>query len=116
MPAAKYQFIVEQGATWAARLVYRDSDNVPIHLGACTAAMQVRRTAESPNVVVELSTANGRITFDAPNGRIMLALTPTQTAAIPAGAYVYDLELTKLDGTVERLVEGDFIVRQEVTR
>jgi hypothetical protein len=35
---------------------------------------------------------------------------------IPAGTYIYDLEMVAGTGTVTRLVQGELIVSPEVTR
>jgi MoxR-like ATPase len=37
------------------------------------------------------------------------------TASLAAGTYIYDLELTSPTGSVTRLLEGTFIVDEEVT-
>lgn len=51
------------------------------------------------------------------NSTVKIILTSTQTAAIPAGKYVYDIE--NYDGAdppnVARILEGSLIVKAEVT-
>ena len=51
------------------------------------------------------------------NSTVKIILTSTQTAAIPAGKYVYDIE--NYDGAdppnVSRILEGALIVKAEVT-
>jgi hypothetical protein len=37
-------------------------------------------------------------------------------SAIPAGRWVYDIELTSVGGEVTRILEGRFIVTAEVTQ
>jgi hypothetical protein len=37
-------------------------------------------------------------------------------SGIPAGSYVYDLEIVSANGKVTRLIEGRFVVKAEVTR
>jgi hypothetical protein len=76
--------------------------------------MQVRKRVSSTDTLVELTTANGKMTLNA-SGEISLALTATETAAI-ASSGVYDLEITSSGGVVERVVEGDFNLIPEVTR
>lgn len=115
MTAAIHDFRVEQGVTWTPRVIYADSNNVAINLVNYTAKMQVRPTDTSPDLIIELSTANGRITFDAPNGVIFLRLTAAETAALVAGNYVYDLRLTRNDGIADRVIAGNFIVVEVVT-
>jgi len=76
--------------------------------------MQVRKLITSTDTLVELSTANGKMTLNA-SGEISLSLTATETAAITSSG-VYDLEITSSGGVVERVVEGNFNLIPEVTR
>jgi hypothetical protein len=55
------------------------------------------------------------VTIDALNGEVTLSLTATQTAALTAGRYVYDVELT-IGSTVSRVIEGIVTVTPEVTK
>jgi hypothetical protein len=48
-------------------------------------------------------------------GTVTLTATATQTAAIAAGEWVYDIELVN-GATVTRLLQGCFAVDAEVTR
>ena len=113
MPAAKLNLTVEQGTTFTKRLTWRDKNKRPVPLTGYTARMQVRPSVTSAEVILELSTANGRITLGA-GGIIQLDLTPAETSALKAG--VYDLELTDISGRVTRLIEGKVTVSPEVTR
>jgi hypothetical protein len=77
--------------------------------------MQVRYASDTA-LIVELSTAGGGATIDAAYGRINLHLSATQTAALPAGTYQYDLNLTNtVDGSVYKILQGVFIVNVSVT-
>ena len=49
-------------------------------------------------------------------GTITLDLTDTQTSALKAGRYVYDLELVSNTLTVERIVEGIVTIYPEATK
>jgi hypothetical protein len=113
MPAAKLNLTVEQGATFSKRLVWKDKNRRPINITGWTARMQIRKIVADPNLILELSTANGRIVFTAA-GTIELRLTAQETSTLQAG--VYDLEMVAPDGSVTRLVEGKVVVSPEVTR
>jgi len=63
---------------------------------------------------VVASTANGRMVFDAINGRVTVTLSSTITGDIDAGRYAYDLVLDS-GTTVTRILEGKFIVTGAVT-
>ena len=91
-------------------------DNLPVDLTGYTADMQVRKFVDSTSVLVELSTANGRITINGALGQINLTLTAAQTAALsPADSYVYDLNLTSPSGYVYKILQGTFILNASVT-
>lgn len=56
-------------------------------------------------------------TIDVVEGSIRLSLTATETAAIPAGNYVYDVEIyTDADAIVRRVVKGKITVDPEATK
>ena len=57
---------------------------------------------------------------DALNGKAIISLSNTQTDALKAGRYVYDVELSFLDSSgdtiIERILEGKITVTPSVTR
>jgi hypothetical protein len=114
MSAGAYSFVLEQGATFNQSLNWSIS-GTPVNLNTYTAKMQVRKTAYHTTAVATFTTTDGSITLDA-SGNITLYKSPADASAIPAGVYVYDLELTSANGTVKRLIEGAFTVNAEVTR
>ncbi|WP_396180133.1 hypothetical protein [Flavobacterium sp.] len=116
MPAATYNFEIEQGATLARPIVWKDGNGVPVNLTGYSAKMQVRQNTSSQEVLLELSTANGKITITPLTGTITLIFGAATTAAITWKRGKYDLELTSGDGTVTRLIEGDINVSREITR
>lgn len=113
MPAAKLNLTVEQGTTYSKRLVWKDKNRRPINIVGWSARMHIRKTVADSVVILELTSANGRIAFPAA-GAIEIRLTAAETAALQPG--VYDLEMVAPDGSVTRLVEGKVIVSPEVTR
>ena len=112
MECQRYDFTIQQGATFHQQLEY-EVDGVPIDITQWTARMQARKSYDLP-VVVSLTTENSRITITDTN-KIDLELTATQTAALPAGRYLYDLELVNTPD-VERVLYGVFTVSAEVTK
>lgn len=114
--SARFRSACEQGATFRRRLSLKEDDGTVIDLSGYTARMQVRSTVESATAIVSLTTANGRIEIDGPLGTVTLILTATETDALPAAAYLYDLELVSGTGDVQRLLEGRFVVSRNVTR
>jgi hypothetical protein len=77
--------------------------------------MQLRTSYSAATASLELTTVNGRISLTNA-GVITLSLTATETAALAAGRYVYDLEMVSSGGQVTRLLEGVVTVSPEVTR
>jgi hypothetical protein len=116
MAAATYDFEIEQGATLLKPIVWKDSSGEPVNLTNYTARMQVRQSVSSADVLLELSTSNGKISLAPSTGTITLIFSATTTAAIAWKRGKYDLELTSGDGTVTRLIEGQISVSQEITR
>ena len=49
-------------------------------------------------------------------GKITLTLTDTQTAALEAGRFLYDVVITAADGTKTRVVEGIVTINPRVTQ
>lgn len=116
MAAASYDFEIEQGATLLKPIVWKDSTGAPVNLSGYTARMQVRQSVASTDVLLEMSTTNGKISIAPSTGTITLIFSATTTAAITWKRGKYDLELTSSDGTVTRLIEGQISVSQEITR
>ena len=110
---AKYEIICPQGATLDKTFTATNNGSAVDWTGY-TAALQVRQYYGSDTTVLSLSTGSG-ITALTNDGKVIIQATAVQTAAIPAGNYVYDLELTSGAYKV-RLVEGRFTVTPEVTR
>lgn len=114
MTPGTLNLIVPQGATFERVLTW-SLDDTPVDLTNYTALMQVRPTAASGVVLLELSTDNGGITLGGALGTITLHVDATTTGDLPPGTAVYDLELSTGE-TVTRLVEGKFTVTAEVSR
>lgn len=76
--------------------------------------MTVRPFTGSTTTTLVASTANGRITFEALQGRITVTVNSTLTGAIVPSRYVYDLVLNS-GAEVTRILEGKFIVTAAVT-
>ena len=114
MAAGTLDFTIEQGATFNLLLTWKIND-VPVNLTGYTARLQARVDVEDTETVLSLTTGSG-ITLGGALGTISLDRTATQTTLLPAGTYVYDLELIAGSGTVTRLVQGELLLSAEVTR
>lgn len=117
MAASKLDLIIELGATFTKQLVWKSGIALtPVDLTGCSARMQLRETIDSPQVVLELSTANGYIALGGTSGTISLSIPASVTATISSDKSVYDLEITFPDTTVSKLVYGTVQFIQQVTR
>jgi hypothetical protein len=108
-----YDITCWQGATYDKTFTITEA-GVALNLTGYTSAMQVRSAADSTATLVSLTSGTG-ITLGGTAGTIVVAITATQSSAIPSGSYAYDLELTS-GGTVTRLLQGAFNVVGNVTR
>lgn len=117
MKPTKFNLDVYQGADYDRTLTFKVGDPAgPADLTGCTARAQIRSSVASKTVLLELTTENARIVLGGPAGTITLAMSATDTAGLPPGDLVYDLELVYPSGRVRRLLYGTVCVSPEVTR
>jgi len=110
--SGRYNMVCDQGATF--QLIFTIStDGVPWTLSDYTARMKVKEFPSATTALVELTTENNRISFS--GGQVTLLISATDTADLPPGRFDYDLEFEDNAGTVTRILQGKFVVRQEVT-
>lgn len=92
----------------------------PRPLDGYTARMQVRPDVDSPTILASLTGGDGTAIVAPPGSGVLhlvrITIPATLTAALAADTYRYDVEIEATDGTVERIAEGPFTVRAEVTR
>jgi hypothetical protein len=112
--AGSYNFTIEQGATFNLLMTWK-IDNVAVNLTGYTARLQARIDVDETETILSLTTGAG-ITLGGAAGTITLDQTATQTALLPKGEYVYDLELQSSGGVVTRLLQGELNISAEVTR
>jgi len=102
---------VDQGATFNALIDISDDSGNAQNLTGYTVAGQVRKSYDSTTY-----TAFSASVSNATGGTISISLTSTQTNALAAGRYVYDVEITSSGGVVTRVLEGQVEVTPGVTR
>jgi hypothetical protein len=114
--AGSFDFTIEQGATFNLVMTWK-IDGVAVNLTGYTARLQARVDYDSTETILSLTTdAGGGITLGGSAGTITLDRTAVQTAVLPTGSYVYDLELISSASVVTRLLQGELIISAEVTR
>lgn len=89
---------------------------VPIDLTGYTAIMHIRSKQPSDEVILDLTTANGRITLGGTNGGITLEVAGGDTALLKKGKYVYDLKLISAGNIISRFIQGKIAIDAQVTR
>jgi hypothetical protein len=115
--SAKFNLVCDQATTF--NFQFQVQNNIagtatPWNLTGYTGTMTVRPFVGASTTTVVASTANGRMVFDALNGRVTVTLSSTITGAITAARYAYDLVLDS-GSEVTRILEGKFIVTGAVT-
>ena len=111
--AAIANLSIEQGATFSSDVTVKDSNDNPFNLTGYTAAAKLAKGYASTRTRTDFTCT---IAADATSGVVTLSLTSTQTAALDAERYVYDLEITQTSsGNVTRVIEGIITVRPQVT-
>lgn len=88
----------------------------PVDLTGYTARMQIRAKLESDSTLLELTTENSGITIDNITKTITITIDAVASAALTWTSGTYSLELISPTGVVTTLLNGDVIVKKEVTR
>lgn len=114
MTPGRFNIKVYRGATFELAPQWK-IDGQFVNVTGYSANMIVRNSPTSTSSIITLNTNNGRIVTGNTNGKFTLQLTSGETQTLPAGQYVYDLEITDDEGKVFRLLEGGFIVFEGVT-
>ena len=118
MAARWDKWVLEQGATFSKRFVIKEN-GTPKNLTGYTARMQIRRTKDSADAVVDMRTEagfDGLISLGDLTGEVILNVPESFTKEIVVfGRCVYDFELVT-GAVVTRLMEGVITISQEVTR
>jgi hypothetical protein len=108
--SGKHNIVAEQGATF--NLNFRvETDGTPWNLTGYTFAMQVRRSTSASTTLLNITSATMTSV-----GRVSATVNAATMSDVPAGRWVYDIELTSSGGEVTRILEGRFIVSPQVTQ
>ena len=102
---------IDQGATFTTTVTVSNANGDAVNLSGYSVAAQIRKTFLSSS-----ATAFTASISNASSGEITISLTDTQTTALEAGRFVYDVLITASGGTKTRVVEGQVTVNPSVTR
>jgi hypothetical protein len=112
MSAATYNIAIDQGSDFAVELQISE-EGVPRVLTGYFARAHIRKTKTSGVVAAEFTCT---IT-DALDGKLTMVMPNADTSALAYGSYFYDMEIYTLnDAAVTRMLQGEVVVTQEVTR
>ena len=109
--AAERNISIYQGDTYTHDVTLNNSSNTAIDISGRSYSAQIRPFAGSDDVTATFTTT----IVSAEDGQMRFSLTPSQTANISAGTYVYDLQETNA-GVVLTIMSGSVTVTAEVTR
>ena len=113
---AQVDLTIYQGSDFSQVITFlQTAGGTPVDLTGLTGRMQIRNVQSSPTVLMELTTANGRLTFGGETGVVTMTLNATETATILTDG-VYDLEFVTSATSAARWLEGRVILSNEVTR
>lgn len=116
MAAGYHHFIIEQGATFKHTLTLKDSADALINLTGYSAEMDLRKNQDDASEIITLTVANSRITMGGSAGTIVLEISASDTNSLSVGDGVYDIDLTDSNGKVDRILEGTYSIRGNVSR
>ena len=102
---------VDQGTDFTMSVDVTDTDGDALNLTGFTVAGQVRRSYFSTTAVNFTCAVS-----NATSGIITVSLSGTQSDAMKAGRYVYDVEITNSGGTTTRVLEGQLEIMPAVTK
>jgi hypothetical protein len=112
------EFTIDQGADVAIQLDLVDINGAVKDLTNYAVSAKMKKNYNSDSADTQDFTA---IVASPPeDGKITLSLTNTQTDALKAGRYVYDVEISYIDSDqnsiIERILEGRIQVTPSVTK
>lgn len=121
MAAGKYDFVIEQGATFSRQVTWQNENGSAVDLTGYTLRGKIKRKASDQVALIDLTLT----VVTAASGIFSFSLTATQTASLPTSSgqtaekellnCVYDIEAVN-GSTVYRLLEGIASISPEATR
>jgi hypothetical protein len=126
MPAGRYSFVIEQGATTNFQINWTDESGSAIDLTGYHARMQIRPGVESDTIYLSLSSSlesdgtginlsGSNFTTPLQSGSMAIYISADVTEGLNFNEAFYDLEMVR-QNTVTRLLEGKVKLSKNVTR
>ena len=102
---------VDAGSDYSNIITVSATNGQALNLTGYTVASQMRKSYGSTTVYSFAPSL-----YDALNGKVRLQLSASTSSSIPAGRWLYDVEITSPSGTKTRVVEGIVTITPEITR
>lgn len=103
---------VDSGSDYSSIITINANDGTPLNLTDYTVKSQMRKSYAS-SVAYDFTA----IVYDAEAGKIKLSLTAEESELIPAGRWLYDIEITNANTEAKkRVLEGIVIVTPQITQ
>lgn len=110
--ATTANLFVDSGSDYSNIITIASSTGSPLNLASYTVKSQMRKSYGSSTAYDFTATV-----YDAATGKIRLQITAANTSLIPAGRYLYDIEITNTSTDAKtRVLEGIVIVTPEITK
>lgn len=110
--ATNANLYVDAGADYFNTITVLDDTGIPLDLSSYTVKSQIRKSYGSTTAY----NFNAEV-YDAIDGLIRIHLSATQSEAILAGRYLYDIEITQTESGIKtRVIEGLVIVNPQITQ
>lgn len=114
--ATRLDIVIDQGGKFFRNIAVKNNDGTVKDLTGYSGRMQFRSSPSSAIILLEASTANGRISINSPGGIVTVNIGADVTAPLTWTAAVYDLEVFTVDpAEVIRILEGSASLSLEVT-
>lgn len=111
---ANYDFTIPQFSTFTTTLTIKDGSGIVRDLTGYIAKMQARFRHKGGSLIFTLSMDDG-ITIDENTNIIHLTINSERTGMLKDDTF-YDIILISPEDTVERILEGQLIISEGVTR
>ena len=120
--ATVYNFSATQGSQLSVRLNIKDASGDGLYLSGYGARGIVKYRYSSTNALVDLdpTIVSGENGIAYQSGLIDVYLSGSQTSGLPIGDFVYDIEkyptgASNVEGAVDKILAGSFLVYPQVT-
>jgi hypothetical protein len=102
---------VDAGSDYSNIITVSSTNGQPLNLSGYTVASQMRKSYSSSTVYAFTASV-----YDAANGKVRLQLSASSSSVIPAGRWLYDVEITSAAGAKTRVVEGIVTITPQITQ